>query len=94
MSRAALARAGVEPGQIGQVGFGNEINTEPKDMYLGQVAAAAADVPDTVLAMNVNRLCGSGAQAIVSAYQALMLRDCEFALASRAVFVACGGSKW
>ena len=83
-SRAALERAGVEGGQIGTVVFGHVLNTEPRDMYLSRVAAMEAGVPDTTPAMNVNRLCGSGAQAIVSATQALMLGDADFALAGGA----------
>ncbi|QUJ76234.1 acetyl-CoA C-acyltransferase family protein [Sulfitobacter albidus] len=84
VAREALARAGVEGGQIGHVVFGNVINTEPRDMYLSRVAAMEAGVPDAVPAMNVNRLCGSGVQAIVSAAQSLMLGDAEFALAGGA----------
>ncbi|MFN4171361.1 MAG: acetyl-CoA C-acyltransferase family protein [Pseudorhodobacter sp.] len=83
-AKAALDRAGVEGAQIGQVVFGHVINTEPRDMYLSRVAAMQAGVPDTTPAMNVNRLCGSGAQAIVSAAQALMLADADFALAGGA----------
>ena len=79
-SEAALERAGVEPGQIGHVVFGHVINTEPRDMYLSRVAAIQAGVPEKVAAMNVNRLCGSGAQAVVSGCQALMLDDADFAL--------------
>ncbi|WGW04715.1 acetyl-CoA C-acyltransferase family protein [Tropicibacter oceani] len=79
-AKAALERSGVEGAQIGHVVFGNVINTEPKDMYLSRVAAMKAGVPDSVPAMNVNRLCGSGAQAIVSGAQSLMLGDAEFAL--------------
>ena len=78
---AALDRSGVEGGQIGQVVFGHVINTEPRDMYLSRVAALQAGIPDSTPAMNVNRLCGSGAQAIVSAAQALMLGDADFAVA-------------
>lgn len=77
----AMQRAGVAPEQIGHVVFGNVINTEPRDMYLSRVAAREAGVPDEVPAMNVNRLCGSGVQAIVSAAQNLMLGDADFALA-------------
>ncbi len=83
-ARAAIARAGVEPERIGQVVFGHVINTEPRDMYLSRVAAMKAGVPQTTPAMNVNRLCGSGAQAIVSAVQALKLGDGEMALAGGA----------
>ncbi|KAA9007004.1 acetyl-CoA C-acyltransferase family protein [Histidinibacterium aquaticum] len=79
-SRAALDRAGVAADRVGQVVFGHVINTEPRDMYLSRVAAMEAGVPDTVPAMNVNRLCGSGAQAVVSGVQALALGDADFAL--------------
>lgn len=82
--RAALSRADVDPGQIGHVVFGHVINTEPRDMYLSRVAAMQAGIPETVPAMNVNRLCGSGAQAVVSAVQSLMLGDCDMALAGGA----------
>ncbi|SFD65727.1 acetyl-CoA C-acyltransferase family protein [Roseivivax sediminis] len=83
-TKAALERAGLEGGAIGQVFFGHVINTEPRDMYLSRVAAMEAGIPDSVPAMNVNRLCGSGAQAIVSAVQALALGDAEIALAGGA----------
>jgi acetyl-CoA C-acetyltransferase len=82
--KAALERAGVEGGQIGHVMLGHVINTEPRDMYVSRVAALQAGVPETTPAMNVNRLCGSGAQAIVSAMQALILADADFALAGGA----------
>ncbi|HUF87966.1 MAG TPA: acetyl-CoA C-acyltransferase family protein [Thermohalobaculum sp.] len=81
VAKAALRRAGVEGGQIGHVMFGTVIATEPRDMYLSRVAAIEAGVPDTTPAMNVNRLCGSGAQAIVSAAQAVALGDADYALA-------------
>ncbi|RVT82032.1 acetyl-CoA C-acyltransferase [Rhodobacteraceae bacterium CCMM004] len=81
---AALERSGVAPEKVGQVVFGHVINTEPRDMYLSRVAAMQAGIPDTVPAMNVNRLCGSGAQAIVSAIQSLALGDADFALAGGA----------
>ncbi|PRX35461.1 acetyl-CoA C-acetyltransferase [Meinhardsimonia xiamenensis] len=83
-ARAALERAGVEGGQIGHVAFGHVINTEPRDMYLSRVAAMEAGIPETTPAMNVNRLCGSGAQAIVSVAQSLMLGDADFGLAGGA----------
>ena len=84
VSKAALERSGVEGAQIGQVAFGHVINTEPKDMYLSRVAALQAGVSETTAAMNVNRLCGSGAQAIVSVIQSLMLGDADFGLAGGA----------
>ncbi len=80
----AMARSGVAPEQVGHVVFGHVINTEPRDMYLSRVAAIDAGIPDTSVAMNVNRLCGSGAQAIVSAAQSLMLGDADFAVAGGA----------
>ena len=84
VARAAMERSGVEPGQIGHVAYGHVINTEPRDMYLSRVAAIEAGIPDRVPAMNVNRLCGSGAQAIVSVFQSLRLGDAEFGLAAGA----------
>ena len=81
VAKAALERAGIEGGQIGQVAYGQVINTEPRDMYLSRVASMQAGVPNTTPAMNVNRLCGSGVQAIVSMVQSLMLGDADFALA-------------
>ncbi|MBN2630290.1 MAG: beta-ketothiolase BktB [Rhodobacteraceae bacterium] len=82
--RAALMQAGVAGAQVGTVVMGHVINTEPRDMYLSRVAALQAGIPDMVPAMNVNRLCGSGAQAIVSAVQALLLGDAAVAVAGGA----------
>ncbi|MDO5530028.1 MAG: acetyl-CoA C-acyltransferase family protein [Paracoccus sp. (in: a-proteobacteria)] len=84
VTRAAIERAGVPADKIGHVVFGHVINTEPRDMYLSRVAMLDAGVPDTTPAMNVNRLCGSGAQAIVSAVQSLTLGDADFAIAGGA----------
>ena len=92
-ARAARERAGVEGAQIGHVAYGHVINTEPRDMYLSRVAAMQAGIPDTTPAMNVNRLCGSGPQAIVSYLQLLMLTASHLDLAggadgmSRSAFV-------
>ena len=83
-AKAALERSGVEGGQVGHVTFGHVINTEPRDMYLSRVASMEAGVPNSTPAMNVNRLCGSGVQAIVSVIQSLMLGDAEFGLAGGA----------
>ncbi len=82
VAKAAMERSGVEPAQIGHVAFGHVINTEPRDMYLSRVASMDAGIPDTTPAMNVNRLCGSGAQAIVSVMQSLALGDADFGLAA------------
>jgi acetyl-CoA C-acetyltransferase len=84
VSRAAIERAGIDAGAVGQAVFGHVINTEPRDMYLSRAAVMEAGVPETVPAMNVNRLCGSGAQAIVSVVQALELGDADFGLAGGA----------
>ena len=90
VARAAMDRAGVEPGQIGHVVMGHVINTEPRDMYLSRVTGIEAGIPDHVPAMNVNRLCGSGLQAMVSAAQSLMLGEAEFALAGGAETMSRG----
>ena len=84
VAKAAMERSGVEPGQIGNVVYGTVINTEPRDMYLSRVAMIEAGIPDSTPAMNVNRLCGSGAQAVVSVVQSLMLGDADFGLAGGA----------
>ncbi|OOY09194.1 MULTISPECIES: acetyl-CoA C-acyltransferase family protein [Thioclava] len=84
VSKEAISRAGVSADKIGQVVFGHIINTEPRDMYLSRVAAVNAGVPVGTPAMNVNRLCGSGVQAVVSAAQMLMMGDADFALAGGA----------
>ena len=84
VTKAALARAQVEGNQIGHVAFGHVINTEPRDMYLSRVIALQAGITDSTPAMNVNRLCGSGLQAIVSVAQSLMLGDADFGVAGGA----------
>ena len=83
-ARAAIERAGIEPARIGTTVFGHVINTEPKDMYLSRLAAMGAGVPDTTPALNVNRLCGSGVQAVISATLALRHGEADFALAGGA----------
>jgi len=83
-AREALSRAGVAPSDVGHVVFGNVIHTEPKDMYLSRVAAIEAGIPIEVPAMTLNRLCGSGVQAIVSAAQTIMLGDADVAVAGGA----------
>lgn len=97
--RQVLERAGVPAADVGHVVFGHVINTEPRDMYLSRVATINAGLPQSTPAFNVNRLCGSGLQAIVSAAQALMLGDAEIAIGagaesmSRAPYVAVG-QRW
>jgi len=80
VTRAAVAEAGVEPGAIGHVVFGQVVATEPADAYLARVAAVNAGIPVETPALTVNRLCGSGLQAIVSAAQAIKLGDCDMAV--------------
>jgi acetyl-CoA C-acetyltransferase len=76
----ALKRAGVEGGEVGHVVFGHVINTEPKDMYLGRVAALKGGVKDHTPCLTVNRLCGSGLQAVVSAAQSILLGEADVAI--------------
>jgi acetyl-CoA C-acetyltransferase len=82
--REAVRRSGVDPADFGHSVFGNVIHTELRDMYLSRVAAINGGLPATVPALTVNRLCGSGLQAIVSAAQAIMLGDAEVAVAGGA----------
>jgi len=84
VTKAALNRAALDPAQVGHVAFGHVINTEPRDMYLSRVAAIDAGIPDSTAAMNVNRLCGSGVQSIISVIQSLMLGDAQFGVAGGA----------
>ncbi|HSV51755.1 MAG TPA: beta-ketothiolase BktB [Burkholderiaceae bacterium] len=78
--RESLARAGVAGTEVGHVVFGHVVNTEPRDMYLSRVAAINGGCAEGTPAFNVNRLCGSGLQAIVSAAQAIQLGDCDIAI--------------
>jgi acetyl-CoA C-acetyltransferase len=76
----ALARSKVDPAQVGQCVFGHVIHTEAKDMYLSRVAAVKGGLPHESGALTVNRLCGSGLQAIVSASQYILLGDTDAAV--------------
>ncbi len=82
--REALSRAKVAPEDVGHVVFGNVIHTETKDMYLSRVCAIKGGIPKEVPAMTLNRLCGSGLQAIVSAAQMVALGDADVAVAGGA----------
>ncbi|UCH46947.1 MAG: acetyl-CoA C-acyltransferase family protein [Betaproteobacteria bacterium] len=82
--KEALLRASVAPDEVGHVVFGNVIHTETKDMYLSRVAAINAGLPKEVPALTLNRLCGSGLQAIVSAAQIIALGDADIAVAGGA----------
>jgi len=88
--REAVSRAGVEPSAVGHVVFGNVIHTEVRDMYLGRVAAVNGGLPVETPAFTLNRLCGSGLQAIVSAAQAIRLGDCDVAVAGGAESMSRG----
>jgi len=78
--KTALERAGVQPKDVGHVVLGNVIPTVPQDAYISRVAALNAGVPQEAPAFNVNRLCGSGLQAIVSASQSILLGDTDVAI--------------
>jgi acetyl-CoA C-acetyltransferase len=78
--REVLARAGVDGDQVGHVVFGNVIATEPRDLYLARVAALDGGVSQSTPAFTVNRLCGSGLQAILLAAQTIMLGDADVAI--------------
>ncbi|MDO8275499.1 MAG: acetyl-CoA C-acyltransferase family protein [Serpentinimonas sp.] len=78
--REALLRASTAGQDVGHVVFGHVVNTEPKDMYLSRMAAINGGCPKETPAFNVNRLCGSGLQAIVSASQSILLGDCDIAV--------------
>ncbi|WP_422420288.1 acetyl-CoA C-acyltransferase family protein [Pseudomonas sp. GZD-222] len=90
VTRAAIERAGVQPEQIGHMVMGNVIPTEARDAYLSRVAAMNAGIPKETPAFNVNRLCGSGLQAIVSAAQSLLLGDAEVVVAAGAESMSRG----
>ncbi len=97
--REALRRAEVAGEEVGHVVFGNVIHTEAKDMYLARVAALNAGVSQNAPALTLNRLCGSGLQAIVSAAQGILLGDTDIAVGagaesmSRAAYLA-QGMRW
>ena len=97
--KAAVTRSGCDAQQIGHVVMGNVIPTEPKDAYVSRIAALNAGIPQETPAFNVNRLCGSGLQAIISAAQSLMLGDAEIAVAGGVESMSRGpymlpGARW
>ncbi|MDW8145761.1 MAG: acetyl-CoA C-acyltransferase family protein [Roseiflexaceae bacterium] len=87
--REAVKRAGVEPAEIGQVVFGNIIHTDGHDHYLARVAGVKGGLPVDVPALTLNRLCGSGLQAIITAAQTIMLGDADAAVAGGAELMSC-----
>ncbi|KVE25133.1 acetyl-CoA acetyltransferase [Burkholderia singularis] len=82
--REALSRAQVSGDEVGHVVFGNVVHTEPKDMYLARVAAINGGIAQHTPALTLNRLCGSGLQAILSAAQSVLLGDADIAVAGGA----------
>ena len=88
--REAVSRAGVEPAEVGHVVFGNVIHTDTHDMYLARVAGVKGGLPVETPALTLNRLCGSGLQAIVSAAQTIMLGDADVAVAGGAESMSRG----
>jgi acetyl-CoA C-acetyltransferase len=99
VTREAVGRAGIEPAQVGHVVFGNVIHTDARDMYLGRVAAVNGGLPVETPGLTLNRLCGSGLQAIVSAAQYILLGDTDTAVAGGAEVMSRGqywlpGMRW
>ncbi len=97
--REAVTRAGVESGEVGHVVFGNVIHTDVHDMYLSRVAAIRGGLPVETPAFTLNRLCGTGLQAIVSAAQLVMLGDADVVVAGGAESMSRGqywvpGLRW
>ena len=88
--RESVSRAGVEPAEVGHVVFGNVIHTDAKDMYLSRVSALEGGLPKETPALTLNRLCGSGLQAIVSAAQAILLGDADVAIGAGAESMSRG----
>ncbi|SEQ65279.1 acetyl-CoA C-acetyltransferase [Solimonas aquatica] len=89
--REAVKRAGVDPQAVGHLVMGNVIPTEPRDAYISRVAAMDAGLPQETPAFNVNRLCGSGLQAIISAAQAVLLGDTDIAVGAGCESMSRGG---
>ena len=98
-ARAAIERAGIEPQDVGHVVFGNVIHTEPGDMYMARVVGMKSGIPQETPAYTVNRLCGTGVQAIVSAAQTIQTGEADVALAGGAESMSRGqywmpGARW
>ena len=89
--KTAIARSGAPADSIGHLAMGTVVVTEPRDAYLSRVAAVNAGIPKETPAFNVNRLCGSGLQAIISASQAIVLGECELAVGAGAEAMSRGG---
>jgi len=97
--RESVKRSGISPEDVEQVVFGNVIHTEAQDMYLSRVAAVRGGIPVKTPALTLNRLCGSGLQAIISAANVICLGDATVALAGGAESMSrapywIGGLRW
>jgi acetyl-CoA C-acetyltransferase len=95
----AVERSGVDPAAVGHTVFANVIHTDPHDMYMARVVSVHGGLPHETPAVTVNRLCGSGLQAIVSASQMLLLDDCDVAVAGGVESMSRGaywvpGARW
>lgn len=91
VTRESVRRAGIDPESVGMVVFGNVIHSEPRDMYLSRVAAIDGGLAHHTPAVTLNRLCGSGLQAIVTAAQSVLLGDTDVAVAGGAESMSRGG---
>lgn len=91
VAREAIGRSGFDASQIGMTVMGNVIHTEPRDMYLSRIAAIEAGVPETSPALTLNRLCGSGLQAVISAHESIALGNAAIALAGGAESMSRAG---
>ena len=89
--REAVARSGADTQSVGHVSMGTVITTEPRDIYLSRIAALDAGLPQEVSAFNVNRLCGSGLQAIVSSAQTILCGDVDIAVGAGAESMSRAG---
>ena len=89
--KEAVKRAKIDPQQVGQLVLGNVIHTEAKDMYISRVACIKGGLPQDATALTVNRLCGSGLQAIVSAAQGITLGDTDIAVGGGTESMSRGG---
>ncbi len=82
--REAVSRSGVKPEEVGHVVFGNVIHTDAHDHYLARMAGVNGGLPHETPALTLNRLCGSGLQAVITAAQGIMLGDADVAVAGGA----------
>ena len=91
VAQEAIARAGIDASAIQQVVFGNVIHTQPEDMYISRVAALRTGIPDTTPALTLNRLCGSGLQAVITAAEQILLGNADVTLAGGAESMSRAG---